>query len=320
MDMLNIHTKALDGHHIAYHELLLYYTAEEKLVYGLVEGRDDPCFYRGIIDRMLPAGWNVKLICAGNKDKVLRVLSDMDWERFPRRRVCFFVDRDLSDFVAEPHPTDANLYVTDKYSIESEIVCELTFERTLEEVLGLNGHTPHESRTVRALFHTNLGNFCDAIAPIMAQAILWRRAKTRACLDNIKLGGLFLFDGGRIALKPQFSSSKSRIQYAAIAVDAPAASENDIAAAESEFRSRDGLSRFTRGKYLVWFFVQLAKHIHQESPKLFSKYKSPPKARIELGALNALAFAAPRARCPESLNVFFDRTFVDYAKSADAAL
>jgi hypothetical protein len=59
MDMLNVHAAALANGKIAYHEFLLCYRAGQKLVYGMVEGKDDPCFYRGIIDQILPQGWRL---------------------------------------------------------------------------------------------------------------------------------------------------------------------------------------------------------------------------------------------------------------------
>src|SRR5580698_4141808 len=123
MEMLDIHAAALASGNVPYHEFLLCYRAGERFVYGIVEGREDPCFYRGIIENMLPEGWEVRLIRAGSKKKALKVFESMDWSRFPRKRVCFFVDRDLSEFVGgETHVGD-NLYVTDKYSIDSEVVC-----------------------------------------------------------------------------------------------------------------------------------------------------------------------------------------------------
>jgi hypothetical protein len=239
----------------------------------------------------------------------------MDWTRFPMKRVCFFVDRDLSKFLSATVPASENLYTTDKYSIDSEIVCGSTFERVIEEVLGLTDSTPAESAAVRGLFEGNLEAFCDAMAPIMAQIILWRCAGANVCLDNIEPKDLFCFRNGRIEAKQQFALPRSRVQYAARAVNATAAADADIAAAEAEFRRMDGVTRFTRGKYLLWFFVQFAKHLHQEAPKFFSKHKTPPKARVELGVANAVAIAAPRVRCPESLRHFLARTFVDYANN-----
>jgi len=71
--MLDIHAAALASGNIPYHEFLLCYKSTEQIVYGIVEGRQDPCFYRGIIENMLPDGWDVRLIKAGSKAKVLRV-------------------------------------------------------------------------------------------------------------------------------------------------------------------------------------------------------------------------------------------------------
>jgi len=117
--MLHLHETALASGNIPYHEFLLYYKATQRVVYGIVEGREDPSYYRGQIEGMLSDDWKVKLICAGSKTKVLKVFVDIDWSRFPKKRVCFFVDRDLSEFLSPQQHSGQNLFVTDNYSIDS---------------------------------------------------------------------------------------------------------------------------------------------------------------------------------------------------------
>ncbi|WP_421659383.1 DUF4435 domain-containing protein [Leptothermofonsia sp. ETS-13] len=102
-------------------------------VYGFVEGKDDPVFYRHLIERLFPEGWSVKLIPTGNKQNVLRSFHNINWTNFSKERVCFFIDRDLQDFVTPPLQLENNIYVTDGYSIENSIfktnyfmVCFLT--------------------------------------------------------------------------------------------------------------------------------------------------------------------------------------------------
>lgn len=152
MEMLAIHSTVLASGNITYHEFLLAYKSSERIVYGIVEGRQDPCFYRGIIEGMLPERWDVNLIRAGNKAKVLQVFVDMDWSRFPEKRVCFFVDRDLSEFLGGEKHSGQNLYVTDKYSIDSEIVTANAFERTLQEIYGITDLTELEREGLSKLF------------------------------------------------------------------------------------------------------------------------------------------------------------------------
>jgi hypothetical protein len=320
MEMLDVHAAALASGNIPYHEFLLCYRAVEQVVYGIVEGRQDPCFYRGIIESMLPEGWEVRLIKAGSKSKVLRVFVDIDYSRFPKKRVCFFVDRDLSEFLAGEAQMGDNLYVTDKYSIDSEIVNARTFERTLEEVYGLTNLTPAESEGIRKLFDLNLCTFCEAMCPVMAQIILWRRAGAEVSLDNIDPKEFFTFNGARIELKPAYAVPNSRIQYAGNAVKAPQSAAVEIASSEAEFRAKEGPANFTRGKYLLWLFAQMLAEIHKAAPAFCAKHKAPPKASVNVGVANAMAVVAPRVRCPNSLKRFIERNYLDHIATPLAGL
>ena len=313
--MIDIHKAALASGNIPYHEFLLCYKAADQIVYGIVEGRQDPCFYRGIIENVLPVGWEVRLIKAGSKSKVQRVFVDIDWTRFAKKRICFFVDRDLSEFLGGEKHVGDNLYLTDNYSIESEIVNPRTFERTLEEVYGVTDMTPAESEAIRKLFDDNRSLFCEEMCSVMAQIILWRRAGADVCLDNIEPKEFFTFNAGRIGLKPAYSAVHSRIQHAAKAVKTPQSNAAHIALAETEFRAKQGPSKFTRGKYLLWFFAQVLAEIHKIAPIFCGKHKAPPKAVSNIGVSNAMAIVAPRARCPDSLKQFIEQNYLEYIKT-----
>ena len=99
ISMLNLHAEALSSRVASYHEFLSRFSKSKKVVYGFVEGKEDPCFYRGFIEYSIPDDWEVELWPAGNRDQVFRIHRDIDWRRFPKKRVCFFVDRDLSALI-----------------------------------------------------------------------------------------------------------------------------------------------------------------------------------------------------------------------------
>ena len=69
MTMLKVHADALNDVNVAYHEFLLNYKASTNIVYGIVEGKEDPMFYIGLIEQQLPEGWEVELVTAGCKKK-----------------------------------------------------------------------------------------------------------------------------------------------------------------------------------------------------------------------------------------------------------
>nr|VFK31285.1 MAG: Protein of unknown function (DUF4435) [Candidatus Kentron sp. MB] len=120
MSMLDIHADALNGDNTTYHEFLLRYKARTKVVYGIVEGKEDPMFYRSVIESILPSGWSVELLRAGSKQNVIRARFAFDWSRFSRKRIRFFVDRDLSDFIPDGVTPADNLYITNKVRLCEE--------------------------------------------------------------------------------------------------------------------------------------------------------------------------------------------------------
>lgn len=314
--MLEIHANALSSFNPTYHEFLLRYKEQDKIVYGFVEGKDDPMFYRGLIEHSLPQGWNVQLIQAGCKDNVISAYENIDWNRFSDRRIAFFADRDLSEFINEKTPSAVNFYITDHYSIENEAVNNGTLQRLLEEILNVTPINPEEAQLINQLFDKNLECFRQGITPIMAQIILWRRAGRRPCLNDIKIKDIFCFSGGNLTIRPEYSEPAARIQMAADCLHLPVSTPDEINSAENEFCQKNGAERFIRGKYLLWFLVELAINIHQSICSIISRFSKPPKAKISFSATNAMTVVAPRLRCPESLLNFFQATYKEHIDKA----
>lgn len=316
MSMLDDHVKAMRSIDPAHHEFLLRYKSGAKIVYGIVEGKEDPMFYRGLIEQSLPNSWAVELIVADGKDNVLKATKAFDWTRFSPKRICFFVDRDLSDFVEDVHLTAENLYVTDNYSIENDMVNFGAFKRILEEVLNISGLTPDESDAIESRFAAALALFREAMTPIMVQILVWRSEGNRPCLNNICFKDFFVFMDGAIQLKGDFASVLSRLHKAAECVGLPVASEAKLAETEVRFHEKQGAERFIRGKYLFWFMIEMALEFHRSISLVVARLSSPPKCRISFGVGNAMVVLAPRVRCPESLNNFVSRNYVQYIRES----
>ncbi len=322
--MIEVHQDALASSNVPYNDFLLFYRMGKKMVYGFVEGKDDPSFYRTFLENVLPDGWECKLIQAGNKDKVLNLFTAMDWNRFPRKAICFFVDRDLSEFLGGEKYQGENLFVSDSYSIENELLNEHTLERTLDEVCSVGMLQPGELQKLKDLFRSNLTHFKESLACVMAQIILWRRAQKKgdnliARLDSIKVKAFFEFSSGVIAVKPVFALDASRVQTAAEAVKAPLAPPAELQAAELEFCNKAGIEKFVRGKYLISFFLECTEALRLAIPTLFKRHAEPPGKTAGVGEGNAMMIIGPRARCPASLRSFLERNYVEHIKKASAA-
>jgi hypothetical protein len=319
MSMLKVHALALETGTGAYHEFLLAYQTFRPIVYAFVEGKEDPSYYRGFIENALPDGWTARLIRGGNRNAVLDILNFMPWERFQRRRICFFIDRDLSEYLDELQQSAENLYITDNYSIENDVVNSYVFTRVMEEIFGISDVAENERECICQLFEGNLRSFCQAMAPVMAQVLIWRRKGVRAPLDNIKPQGLFSFNSGKLETVPKYSSPFARVGYAATCVGFPRSDEALLRAVENEFRDRGGLTRFIRGKYLIWLFVGSAVAVHAAIASYCTRYAKPPRVRTTLGAANAITILGPRAKVPNTLKKFIEINYLAYIRDLVAA-
>ncbi len=309
--MLKEHEIAADGAETIYHEFLLWYKRGKREVYAIVEGDEDPIFYRGVVENILPDGWNVRTIAAGRKDKVLGTLASMDWSRFSTKRICFFVDRDLSTFlggqVASEH---GNLYVTDKYSLENEIANESTLLRALREIMGVANISPDEEEVICEAYRQSFIDFSEAFSVVMAQIVSWMRAKKSPCLKNIDPSVMFRFNGELVQLKHEFLPARARVEYAAQQVGQQPDDQDVLDAVLEEFLQANGSQAFVRGKYVFWFFTKSVLQFHANIGKYCGTYPAPPRAKVAFGPKNAMAVLAGKARCWASLREFIEGNFV----------
>lgn len=315
MSMMEIHASAVKSVCAAYHEFLLMYKADAQQVYGIVEGRGDPLFYRGFIEGCLPDGWTVELIPADGKSNVISAYQIIDWKRFPKERVGLFIDRDLSEFITEFIPADHNVYVTEGYAIENDIVNFGTFRRFVEEVLNISRLSQVEISQLENFFNSSCQVVRESLSPLMAQIILWRKLGKRPCLSDFSPSCMFEMTAGSISLRQDFLSIGDRVQKFAEIVGEAASSDADIALAEAEFKAKDGERMFVRGKYLLEIMIFLALELRGSLAAVLPSRTKAPKMNVSVGQGNAMVFVAPRCRIPKSLSDFVTRTFDCYIAS-----
>jgi hypothetical protein len=307
LSMLEIHSEALDHVDEAFHLFLLYYQKDANYVYGFVEGKDDPIFYYYLIQRELPSNWEVKLIPSGNKHKVLRTHQSFDWSKFDPERVCFFLDRDLSDFVGPSNVLDKNIYVTDGYSIENSIVNEHLLMSVLADVYQVIPETPKQQETLVSLYQQNENIFTESLLPLMAQIVIWRRTAIKANLSNLNLGECFKFSS--LGLKGLDASDL--LALAAKNLGCNQSSQEDIDKVLKELKRHPQPNLLLRGKYLHWFFVQQCEMIWESIESIFTG-QSKQNKRISYGLKNAVVITGPRARIPNSLRAFIAGNFLSF--------
>lgn len=293
--MLDIHVAALNSKIASYHEFLSRYSKIKKVVYGFVEG-NDPCFYRGFIDHAIPADWEIELWAAGNKNRVYQIHKDIDWRRFPKKRVCFFVDRDLSDLIPEKLVRDINIYVTDGYSIENDIANKGTCKRILTEVCGFENAKHEDLDQLCNLFEQELENFFQAMIPVMAWIVFWRRSGKRAGLNDILMRDLFSLDKGCLKTEINPKGKANTGIYIHEQCNVAYCSTVDVSIIETQLKNGNIYRKYTRGKYVFWFLIEFCLSVKKIM-------------HVTLSASNGMTIVGNRARIPDSLLQFLNNTF-----------
>lgn len=310
---LNAAQNAVDE---AYHNFLLSFRQDSRVVYGFVEGQQDPSFYKGAIEAIIPPTWQCRMHQSGNRDKVLKAYRDFDWQRFDRRRVCFFLDSDLVPFTKCTSEREQNIYLTDGYSIENSILTEDVLLRMIVEVMNLAKLTEEDEQLILAAYRARLGEFHRLMEPLMALMICWRRDLTPALLSNINMNKIVSVSYQAVT-GIHGANDNTRMGIAAWEARATQYSQEDLDIALDALRSSGGIANHLRGKYLAWFFVQFLISVHANAP-LFALYSSPPKIGITLSEGSLMALAGPRARPSPSIRLFIERNYVNYVNHFEA--
>lgn len=317
MSMLDVHADALAAINEAHHIFLSRYQKAAKQVYGFIEGREDPMFYRTLLEAAIPSDWDVELFPCGGRDKVFDVYDGLDWSHYSKKRICFFVDRDLSRYL---HDIDSagkeNVFVTDGYSIENDLITVGLLNRMISEVLNIQGLENSESEALSAMFEQELDKFKSELVPIMAQILIWRRNGHRANLNNLDLKEFFEFGEG--TLRSKYEDKYAFVEAVSRSIGAQHSSKEELNAAEAEFTGEDNYTRYIRGKFLLWFLVKYSLSIHENAPNFCKKLNGPPKIHVQVGPNNVVVYAAPRVRATAALRSFIEANFSQYISSAAA--
>lgn len=312
--MLTVHKNALEGAQALYHEFLMQFSHTKACIWGFVEGRTDPSFYVGKAESMLPDSFEVDFWPAGNKKRVVDLYKLFDWSRFDKKQVLFFIDRDLSDYVPDHRLNAPNVYTTDNYSIENDLVANSVCKRILTEIMGLHELRGQEMDKVLSVFKAELLKFYRNLLPIMAYIVAWRRRGDRPCVENIKMKDLFCVQRGRLHRRSKPKGCRTVTDYLCKKLGLKRQKLRKLCAqAKRDLISSTQPKRFIRGKYELWFLVAFCESVRNAAPSFCHSLKAPPKSSVNLGTNNALCIVGTRARAPNSLKHFFRNTCCAYA-------
>ncbi|WP_347491231.1 DUF4435 domain-containing protein [Desulfoscipio sp. XC116] len=312
MSMLEIQRSALEEVIVPYHTFLMSQSKSKKRLYGFVEGKDDPSYYQGrIISQIRNDEWEVILIEAGhpkgNKNRVLRLLNIIDWNRFSPKQTTFFVDRDLSDFL-DDLPQNDNLYITDEYSIENNIVTVHTLKRALIELFNIH-LVDYEFDIVVKFFEQGIQKIAYVAEIITCYYLFLRKKGLTPSLGDIDISEIIrvnkcIVDVKSLEAIKRYIKTKWCYDY----------DELCIKEIQEDFSEKNKGYKYVRGKYLMWYFIKFINSFCCTCNEIIPSMDKPITGYRELSEKYAIQDLGPRSKTPCSLNEFIERTYMYYIK------
>ena len=295
---------------VAYTLFLEEYNKHKPICYGFVEGKDDPSYYQCHIDNYLPSGYKIRLFPTGRKECVKQTYDLFDWRSFDKKRIVFFMDRDLSDIIEDPYiVNDSNVYITDQYSIENDIISSDTLEAVLKQLLGFAETPQKEIDTVIRLFDVARDEFDRIMLPVMGNIIYWKtRGLLTANYRNIKINHIISIQDGRLTISKN-EEEIVRLIYRQSGLELAFYSKEDVEAICGEIVATKCIRSITRGKYLATFFIEFCNSVYRDCVRIAI---TKTHKGCTISEMDIMKMIAPRCRIGNSLRTFINDTILAY--------
>ncbi len=283
----------------AYQQFVTEYPRNKEDVFAFLEGRDDPSFYFSFLANVIADIRQIHLYKCDNKHGVYRIYTNVMNLANKKSRILFFVDKDHSDYIGEENIVRSNIFVTEYYSIENYIVTENMLRRVWEELYNIKNYSiPYEIISDR--FRTELDKFYKSMLPMSAWIIFVRRNGLKPCLDNVKLGKLFIFSTD-FELEPVSEDSIFSYLEQVFSIEIPDNLYIELPNVILEL-SKNEPKKYIRGKYELWFFIKFLEKLRE---LLLIEGGNNVNIRTTIGEANAIEILGPRIILPKSLQDYF---------------
>lgn len=311
------HEQSRQKANIRYHNFLNKYRKDDKVEYVFCEGNEDIAYYSHAIKQLYPQLKIVK-IPVGGKDNVILLNSYFDWTRFNQNQLLFFVDRDMSYWLGIDDAFPNNIYVTDGYSIENDVVKEEHFMCFLEDLCGFALATEEELSNIKSFYREKWISFTENSKYIMAALAISLKysgehlAKYIEHKDMIKIRreNVWVNEYKDLTLK-NYIDQIFRIEPK---------HQEEIEALIKRF-ALESTEYYVRGKWAISFLVKMINHIVQErlefAPSLCDEKGNGPKCLCNIQEEQAITILGTRIPIVSSLNDFCSNHISAYLEGVD---
>lgn len=282
-----------------------------NICYGFVEGDDDPSYYRTIINHKLPKDCSIILYPSNGKENVKYIFEEISKRNYPTNRITYYIDRDLSLIINDPNLiSGAQVYVTDNYSIENDILSEDTFINVAQDLLGFSTLSLKELERLKQCYISAKKKFENIMTPIMANIIHWKKCDCNpANYKNLKIKDIIVVQNGVVNFKSNLVETIN-ILYQQSQVDFSYLQKDKIDIIMASITDNKLSSKILRGKYLAAFFIKFCNSLYDDCENIGFTRKKGRK----ISDSDIMDSVAPRSVPPESLISFIDKAILPYYK------
>lgn len=276
-----------------------------KKIFLVVEGKDDITYYGTRANEYIPEGWSVSIIPARNRKMVVDTYRSLDWTKYSKKTILFFVDRDLSDYTGEDTPVDSNVYITSNYSIENELCTIDTYLKALKYYCDMVDIDEKDEEYLKLFYLSSWTEFAKIADPIMAHILYWKMNGIKSNYSNYKIQGVFEIKNETLQVNPQYAAPNA-ISQELFRQSGVTYTHLDISPYIALLKAKHSPEEYIRGKFVLAFFVKILIYtIHNSANIIPSKKKA--KDTLGLGYENAILRLCGIMSSPDSLVAFFEK-------------
>ena len=309
------------------------YSNNGKDLHVFVEDQDDYEFYRTALNYTFP-DYQILPYYQKGKKNVKKAYESLDWSRFKKSKILFFMDKDFDDILAKNMLDDHNVFYTKFYSIENYLINDDSLNIIFKRYHNIDNS--HLMNFLLEEYKKAFNVFRDFIEKITPFIMIYRELEKHLILDELKLHHFLKFFGleavsvkfvelheyRRITRSIHFTNKdKASLRKITIKSHLKKHCEADLSLIDLKnlIRNKNKIKAisepktYIRGKFEVWFFLEffknielvLEKHFDSGSKAIYFENKiSYPKRRTELNDTNLIDLVANKIEIPQDVKEF----------------
>jgi hypothetical protein len=289
-----------------YLRFLQQYKDSEKSLHLFIEGNDDPSFYTNLISNISNNEFQIHYYNSKNKEGVYSSYDKINWSKFNKNKVLFFVDKDYSDILNLTYKNDENIFVTKYYSIENYLITDHMVRRVLIELLHIT--EPSTLNEIVEHFKKQHQSFCEKMMIISSWIIFHRLEKSNISLNDINLSHIFSFDENLSLQKNSKPLGKKLIKYLNTKTKNTNSMEcwKKVKEIYKDLKLISNHKIHLRGKFEIWFLSAYINNYVTSINVVKNKGEQKLKMKINLSHTNAVEVLGCRLQPPPDLKLFID--------------